>query len=625
MKNYSATIFYPASCSQEKILLKYFKKNYPLIPYNTLLSSDLPDWSVVLLDSHQFFNKKGIEDFKKQRPWVFFVWINPQTACIYPASTIFFTLSSHFKENLTQILKAVITLKGQGVLLEEQETQIFKTEERIQELQSIAIALSTQKNLSQLLKTIIRFAMEGTYADAVALYLIDLEQEQKILRFMLNENFSLKINTVPFTMPCNTKSIAGYVAITNKILNIPDSYQLTGKEEYTHSKKFDTDYNYRTVSMLTLPMVDFQNRVIGVMQLINKKDSAFTQLLNPQDFIEKVVPFSKEDEAFAYALSSQAAIALENTKLYESIEKLFEGFIKASIKAIESRDPVTSGHSDRVALYSLELAKAFSIHSKQNNQPPFFSEAQLKELYYAALLHDFGKVGVKEEVLRKENKLSDAQLEIILTRIEVLLLEYEKNLKPQEEIEELKKLYFALPKINKPSFLQEEDRILLKKYEKKTYTNFLKEEKPLFEPLEFQKLFITKGNLNEEERAEIEKHVTHSYWFLKEIPWTDELSQIPQLAYGHHEKLSGKGYPRGLKGAEISLGQRIIAIADIFDALTAEDRPYKKPFSIEKALAILQEECDLGSLDLELFTVFKNYEVYQKIKNPHYQLSFSLS
>lgn len=514
----------------------------------------------------------------------------------------------------------------------ENQTQ-FKTskvelnlaQDKIHELQNIAMALSAEKDIKKLLEVILRLCTDMTAADAGSLYLVqkNADKESESLRFVLNRNHTLKIDSVPFNIPLNKKSISGFVALTKKPLNIKDSYKIETNLEYSHSKVFDTQYNYVTKSMLTLPMIDHKDEVIGVIQLINKKSNLKHKLNNLQDFEDYVEEFSQIDENFAYALASQAAVALENAFLYEEIQNLFEGFVFASIKAIESRDPVTSGHSERVASYSLKLAKAVNECKEGLYKNIYFNEEQLKELRYACLLHDFGKVGVKEAVLTKEKKLGFYQTQNILSKIELAILaEQNKLLKKEitnentdQELKNLKKLKTFSDKIiqcNNPGYLTDDAVVSLKTIYKYRYSDLEGNKKQILSDDEYKKLSLRKGNLTLSERKEIESHVTHSYRFLQEIPWTKELKNIPKISYAHHEKLDGSGYPLGLKEEQIPLQSKIIAIADIFDALIAEDRPYKKALSIEKSLQILKEEASFNHLDPELLNIFINQKVYIK-------------
>jgi HD-GYP domain-containing protein (c-di-GMP phosphodiesterase class II) len=315
------------------------------------------------------------------------------------------------------------------------------------------------------------------------------------------------------------------------------------------------------------------------------------------------------------ALASQAAVAIENSLLYEDIEKLFEGFVQASVRAIEQRDPTTSGHSNRVATLTEELAKAVNRGGPGKYKGMSFSSTQLREIRYAGLLHDFGKVGVREQVLVKQKKLYPWDLDIIRHRFAYLLqgadLQYEreranylathgeKNYQEaatrlndirRQRREELQKFLDHIVRANEPTIMPEGSFEELHAINKRTYIDFDGVERPLLRDDEVRFLMIRKGNLDDNERREIESHVTKTFEFLEDIPWTQELKGVPSIAYGHHEKLNGRGYPRRVGADDIPVQTRMMTISDIFDALTATDRPYKRAVPYERALDILSME-----------------------------------
>jgi len=338
-----------------------------------------------------------------------------------------------------------------------------------------------------------------------------------------------------------------------------------------------------------------------------------------------------------------------------NISNLFitEGFVKVigkgdkerlvpigsySVKAIESRDPSTYGHSYRVAEYTIALAKSLD----QAGQGPYknvsFTQEQLKEIRYASLLHDFGKVGVREEVLIKAKKLYPTQIEIIKNRFDYLIQSLQWQLVQQKydrlkagnsdadwdstmdtelasRITELKDFFQTIILANEPTLLEEKSEFNLDKIKEITYLNADHNYKNLLEEDEYNKLRIKKGSLDEAERIMIESHVTHTFQFLSTIPWTKEMSQIPAIAYGHHEKLNGSGYPRHISSVGIPLQSKMMTIADIYDALTARDRPYKKAVPIDKALQILQSEVRSNNIDAELLKIFIDAKIYYQKDN----------
>lgn len=338
------------------------------------------------------------------------------------------------------------------------------------------------------------------------------------------------------------------------------------------------------------------------------------------------------------ALGGQAAAAVNNALLHTEIEQLFEGFVRASVVAIEARDPTTAGHSDRVAALSIGLAdvlpRAGVSAGRWKGQSPL-SQQERQELRYAALLHDFGKVGVRENVLVKANKLEPLELEGLRTRFDAILLQEELSAE-RRKVQALSELPRAKAKpvltridkelvktrgevtaafefilgCNKPTVLAEGTFDRLGLIADGHYQSPLSgERRPFLTESEVIKLSIRKGSLTEAERREIESHVSHTYRFLMQIPWTRALRRVPDIAYGHHEKLTGKGYPRALAESEILLPTRMMTISDIYDALTASDRPYKKAIPKDKAFDILSDEAKRGEVDGDLLKVFIEADV----------------
>jgi response regulator RpfG family c-di-GMP phosphodiesterase len=352
------------------------------------------------------------------------------------------------------------------------------------------------------------------------------------------------------------------------------------------------------------------------------------------------VPYDDRAVELVTALASQAAVSIENSLLYENIERLFEGFVTAAVSAIEARDPATFGHSERVATMTVSLARAVDRGGTGQYRNTHFSRTQLRELRYASLLHDFGKVGVSEEVLVKEKKLYPSDIEAIRGRFAFLkrsaALEYERRradwllrhgregydalvkeleARLREHEAELDRFLKAVIDANEPTILSEEAGAELAQLSRRLFKDIDGVERPLLTTEEVRYLTITRGNLDEQERREIEEHVTHTFRFLQQIPWTRELRDIPRIAYAHHEKMNGEGYPRGVRGEEIPVQTRIMTIADIFDALTATDRPYKPAVAPERALDILRMEAKQGMLDRDLLDTFIESRVFM-LTNP---------
>ncbi len=510
----------------------------------------------------------------------------------------------------------------------------------IGELTRIGVALGTERDTDTLLDLILTQARRVTQSDAGSLYLVEAPEragERQRLRFKLAQTQSKPdVPLVTFTIPMDRTSLAGYTATTGEPLVIDDAYFLPPDVEYTINRSFDERYGYRTKSMLVIPMKDHNEDVIGVLQLINRKRDAEAILATPADVDAQVVPYSKRTVELVTALAGQAGVAIENSKLYKQIENMFETFVNAAVLAIEQRDPTTEGHSRRVADYTEGLAKVIG----QVTEGPFrgltFSREQLREIRYAGLLHDFGKVGVREQVLVKSKKLYGPHLELIRQRhafvrrtlerdfwrqrAEFLEKAGEDGYQPflarieaelQRELGELDRFLEMVIQSNEPSLLPAEHAKGLTDYAQQTYLNLAGERQPLLTPDEVRFLTIPKGSLDESERLEIESHVTHTFNFLQQIPWTPELAEIPVIAFGHHEKLDGSGYPKHKQASEIPPQTRMMTISDIYDALTAQDRPYKRAVPTPRALDIMSEEVKQGQLDKDLFKVFVEAKVYE--------------
>lgn len=539
----------------------------------------------------------------------------------------------------------------------------------IHELNQIGVALSSERDSERLLELILTKSRAFTASDAGSIYLVEeaetagqqvsplnpgvaetsdhengqgapaREDHPRRLRFKLAQNDTVPVRFREVTMDVDEHSIAGYVAQTGEIVNIEDAYRLSADKPYTINRKFDEDSGYRTRSILAVPIRNQQEKILGVLQLINAKRDFAAPLSTQEDIDEQVIPYTARQQEIVLSLASQAAVAMENTRLYADIQRLFEGFVSASVTAIETRDPATSGHSFRVANLTLALAEAVDNLNTGVYAPVRFSRDQMREIRYASLLHDFGKVGVREEVLVKAKKLYPAQMELIKQRFgfvrrtlesEVLqsrvkyLLEkgreeylasqgqFDKGLK--EDLRHLDEYLQAIIWANEPTVLPEGDFGQLLQIANVTYTDSEGRKQPLLNQEELKLLSIRQGSLDDDERQQIEAHVLHTVSFLQAIPWTSELRNIPEIARAHHEKLNGQGYPYKLSAPEIPVQARMMTIADIFDALAAADRPYKKAVSVERALEILDLSVTDGELDADLVTIFKDAHIYRRWK-----------
>jgi HD-GYP domain-containing protein (c-di-GMP phosphodiesterase class II) len=508
----------------------------------------------------------------------------------------------------------------------------------IGELTRIGVALGTERDIKTLLDLILTQARRITQSDAGSLYLVEInENGDKRLRFRLAQTYSKpEAPFVEHTIPVDRGSLAGYCAVTGDPLVIDDAYFLPPDVEYTINRSFDERYGYRSKSMLVIPMKDHKEEIIGVLQLINRKRNFDAILSTPADVETQVVPFSKRTVELVTALAGQAAVAIENGRLYEDIERLFEGFVLAAVHAIEQRDPTTYGHSGRVAGMTVELAQVVDRVGDGPYRGVKFSREQLKEIRYAALLHDFGKVGVREQVLVKAKKLYPSDLSLVRHRHAFIrrtaerefwrkraeFLEHqgkkgyegfvqELEAAHEHELKELDRFLEIVLRANEPTILPDGSFEELKTWSKRNYLGLEGASEPFLSPDEMRYLTIRKGSLDDAERHEIESHVTHTYQFLQRIPWTRELQQIPLIAYGHHEKMDGGGYPRRITADAIPIQTRMMTISDIYDALTAQDRPYKRAVSGDRALDILTTEVKEGQLDADLFRLFIEGKVFQ--------------
>jgi len=519
-------------------------------------------------------------------------------------------------------------------------------------LSAIGIALSAEKDLNKLLSLVLREGRHLGRCEGASLYLVEKNQAgERELVFKLTQNSKINFDFKETRFPLTNKSLAGYVALTGEILNIRDVYQLDESFPFSFDKSFDQKVSHRSKELLVLPMKNHKSKVIGVLQFVNNfggalnGDSSNGELSNSDVYDESSsLGFSSLKQGLLEGLASQAAVAIDNSHLIENIQNLFEGFVSASVNAIESRDPVTSGHSFRVADLTTGLAKMLDKEKDGVHRTLNFNHEQIREIRYASLLHDFGKVGVKENVLLKANKLHASRYQYLELKIEwqkqMLEKKFYRQLLAQDgvkaiddinnrnilelglnnhsayrdlvaelnKLEQYKKMLF---KANQPSLMEENVADGLSHMADYTMHQDYPFSNKLINDSDFLSLSISKGSLTDSERIEIQSHVIHTQKFLERIPWTDELAAIPTIAGAHHEKLDGTGYPDGLQSNAIPVASKIMAIADIFDALTAQDRPYKKAVKLDLALDILGDEAKRGKLDNAMLTTFIESKVYQ--------------
>ena len=541
-----------------------------------------------------------------------------------------------------------------------------RSQERLKRLAHIGIALGKERELGSLLDLILNECRSLLDADAGSIYILEsksgsrprrkllgrverkssatviraregqLEMKGYSLRFAAAQNDSVNIPFTEIVFPASIESIAGYTALRGEVLNIPDVYKLSEDEPYRFNSSVDKKYSYRAVSMLSIPMRNNRDEIVGVIQLINKKRDPLERLENAGRIPERVVPFEAEDLEMALALGNSAGTAIENVRLYDNINSLFEHFVNATVRSIEQRDPSTAGHSARVDRLTLGIADI--VRSKTDG--PFaditFTDEEMVELHYASLLHDVGKIGVREHILTKANKLFPYQRETVLVRAGLIRssirakalqnkVEYISKHGPNEDVTALidedcerwvaqvNKDIALIEEVNKPGYLSDEKVAELEAMREREYP--VEDDVPgtLVSPDEYTSLSVRKGSLSPEERHEIESHVLKSRVFLEQIPWSAELLNVPQIAGQHHEKMNGKGYPDGIPAAECPLQSRIMALADVFDSLTAGDRPYKPAIPLERALQIIGYMAKDGELDPDIVELFMEEKVWEKL------------
>ena len=505
--------------------------------------------------------------------------------------------------------------------------------QRLEDLNRVGVSLSKEKDINRLLENILIAAKNIVNADGGTLYRM---VDDRNLKFEIIRTDSLNIAMggttgveIPFnpialydeTGKPNNSMVVAYAVLHDQSINIADAYTEQGFD-FTGTKKFDKKTGYRSKSFLTIPMKNHENEIIGVLQLINAKDRESGE----------IIAFSATDEQLAESLASQAAIALTNRLLISQLEKLFESFIGLINTAIDEKSPYTSRHCARVPVLTMMIAEAVNNTKAGPLKDFHMNEKDRYELKIAALLHDCGKVTTPVHVVDKATKLETIydRINLVDTRFEVLKRDAEiKFLKAKLRAGRNRAATANLEKAYRGRIKQlGQDRELLRKSniggefanekileqvrEIATYpwvgidgkrTTFLTDD-------EVENLSIARGTLNDKEREIINNHVVVTIKMLEALPWPKHLRNVPEFAGGHHERVDGKGYPNGLKGDKMSVQARIMAIADIFEALTAKDRPYKVGKTLTESLNILGRLKIDGHIDPDIFDVFVRGKVY---------------
>lgn len=493
--------------------------------------------------------------------------------------------------------------------------------QRLQKLQEIGIALSAEQDLGRLLAMILKESRVLTNADSGAIYIRDddvqtvpnatakdpITKTTPYLHLRVAQNDSVQFPFKEMKLPFDAKTISGHVAISGEKVNLLDVYDIPKSESFSYSTAFDQVSGYRCKSMLALPMKNRHGDVVGVIQLINKKKDSLTRLDSVQKVDGVVEPFDPVDEELVFSLASQAAVCVEKARLYDDMARMFDGFVESLMLALEKRNRTTYGHCARVAQYALAVARAIDRTYKDVSYTP----EQIRELRYAAILHDIGKIAVREAVLDKKHKLTDAEISAIEYRFHYWKERLKARTAPPERLGILDDAVVQIKRINIPMGFTAEDVNILERIRSERFIDVDGQEKPLLSDHEYENLRVPRGNLTPAERREIEEHGLDTWEILKRIPWPRDLRSVPNIASSHHEKINGSGYPWGLKGEDIPLGGKILAIIDIYEALTAKDRPYKPMVPADRALEILEEEVRQGLLDPELFKIFVEKEIYK--------------
>ena len=496
--------------------------------------------------------------------------------------------------------------------------ELIKAQKQKSLLVEVATALSRENDLHRLLDVILLISRDITGSDAGSIYIRDRNGPGgsflDTIRFKVTQNDSVVIGrrSVEFQLPIDKESIAGYVASTGKPLKIDNVNAIDSSMSYHLGKDVQRRLGYCVKSMLTYPLKNMDSEVVGVLQLMNKKKSRGAKIVSDEACATHVTVFSLADLEFIESVAAQAAVSIERAQLYENIHELFEGFLGSSIAAIDERDRVTSGHSKRVMGYAMAFVDAAAADAHNPFSVIATTPERKRQFQFAALLHDIGKIGVPERVLQKESRLAAGDFALVMSRLDYIAFaqKHEPASVSWQSAQEVADDRAFLERINKAGRLQDEDLTRLASLREKYYHTVDGQKVTFLSDHEWLSLSVRAGTLTPEERELINSHALSTLRILSKIPWTRQLEMIPTIAATHHEKMDGSGYPHGLKASEICLESRILAVIDIYEALVAQDRPYKPRMKPEKAMAIIEKEVEAGHLDPKVVGFFKEKGIY---------------
>ncbi len=516
-------------------------------------------------------------------------------------------------------------------LLATERSAAMRSEEEFHELSRIGIGLMCERDRKALLRMIVLQGKRLTHSDGGGLALVkpDADGRQWLHPVLYQIDSIDELSEAPLPIyPVDETSVIGHVALAKQAVVAADVYDMQAYADFEWGRAFDKRYGYRRRSMLVVPMLDQLEQVVGVLIFVNRKTDPNARITSKEAADRYVIAYSDREVRLIRAFASQGAVAIENARLYARIQRTLESFVAASVSAIDLRDPTMAGHSMRVAALATALAEAVERSGAGAFRDVRFTPSQVRELRFAALLHDFGKVAVREDLLLKAKKLPPVLWERIERRFDLIHrtmeLEFcraranggaaDDDAGLRARLEELERARQVVREANEPSFLHPEPPAGLLEIARCTFQQSDGTIAPYITPEELHFLQLAHGTLDAQERAEVEAHVTKTFVYLSGIPWTDDLKNLATYAYGHHEKLNGSGYPRHLTSDDIPIQVRIITIADMFDALTASDRPYKPAVTADQALDILRSQGEAGLVDSDLVKVMAESRAYQLVE-----------